>query len=147
MKNRKTWILVADGARARIVENNGVGKGLEPALNYEFAASRAPSRVIGTDKPGRGKGGGSHHVMDPKVDWHTFEKHLFAGAMADFLEKADNSRDFDALVLVAPPETLGQLRKRLNPNVKGKVTAELGKDFTHLNLHDLGKHLGNVIKL
>ena len=144
MKNRKTWILVADGAGARIVENNGPGKGLEPALNYEFAASHAPTRDIGSDKPGRGKGGGSHHVMDPKVNWHNFEKHLFAGAMAEVLEKADNNHVFDALVIVAPPEIMGELRKKLNPNVKSKITAELGKDLTHLSLHDLGEHLTDL---
>ena len=145
MKKCKTWILIADGARARIVENDGPGKGLGPALNYEFAASHAPTRDIGADKPGRGQGGGSHHVMDPKVDWHTFEKHRFAGDMAEVLAKADSAHVFDALVLVAPAKTLGELRKKLNPNVKGKITAELGKDLTHLNLKDIGEHLTEVI--
>ena len=147
MKKCKTWILIADGARARIVENDGPGKGLEPALNYEFAASHVPTRDIGADKPGRGQGGGSHHVMDPKVNWHNFKKDLFADAMAEVLAKADSTNVFDALVLVAPAKTLGELRKKLNPNVKGKVTAELDKDLTHLNLHDLGPHLTDVINL
>lgn len=144
MKNRKTWILVADGARARIVENNGPGKGLEPALNYEFAASHAPTRDIGADKPGRGKGGGSHHVMDPKVNWHNFEKHLFADSMAKVLEKANNDHVFGALVLVAPAKVMGELRKKLSSGVKDKITAELGKDLTHLSLHELGQHLAGV---
>ncbi|MCK5168087.1 MAG: host attachment protein, partial [Rhodospirillaceae bacterium] len=61
--------------------------------------------------------------------------------------KADRTNVFDALVLVAPAKTLGELRKKLNPNVKGKVTAELDKDLTHLNLHDLGPHLTDVINL
>lgn len=148
MKNRKTWILVADGARARILENNGLGKGLEPALNYEFAANHAPTRDMVSDKPGRGRGGGSSsHAVESKVNWHSFEKHRFAGDMADFLEKADHDRVFDALVVVAPPEIMGALRKKMNTNVKGKITAELGKDLTHLNLQDLGEHLKDVIRL
>ena len=149
MKNNKTWILVADGARARIVESQKSGKKLEPALDHEFAAVHAPTRDLGTDKPGRsrGHGGGTNHVIDPKVNWHDFEKHLFAGSMADVLEKADNSHRFDALVLVAPPKTLGELRKKLNPNVRDKVTAEIGKDLTHLSLHELGEHLTDVVRL
>lgn len=148
MKNRKTWILVADGARARIVENNGSGKGLEPALGYDFAVNHSPARDKGTDRPGRDHGGGaSRHAVESKVNWHNFEKHRFAGDMADFLEKADHDRVFDALVVVAPPEIMGALRKKMNSNVKGKVTAELGKDLTHLNLQDLGEHLKDIIRL
>lgn len=148
MKVHKTWILIADGARARIVENNGPGKGLEPALDHDFVSIHPPTREIGSDKPGRnsGHGGGAHHVMDPKVNWHNFEKHLFSVAMADVLEKADSKNVFDALVIVAPPKTLGELRSNLKPSVKSKITAELGKDLTHLNLKDLGEHLTEVIK-
>ena len=142
-------ILVADGARARIVENQKTDKTLKPALDHEFAAVHAPTRDLGTDRPGRrrGPGGGTGHAIDPKVNWHDFEKHLFAGAMADVLEKADNKQTFDALVLVAPPKTLGELRKKLNPNVMSKVTAEIGKDLTHLSLHELGEHLTDVVRL
>ncbi|MDH5187997.1 MAG: host attachment protein [Rhodospirillaceae bacterium] len=147
MKKRKTWILIADGARARIVENDGPGKGIAPALNYEFATSHAPTRDIGTDKPGRRQGGGAHHAVDPKVNWHNFEKSLFAAAMAEVLEKANNENIFDALVLVAPAKTLGELRKKLSPKVKNKITGELGKDLTHIDMNDLGKHLSEVINI
>lgn len=148
MKARKTWILVADGARARIVEHDGPGSGLKPALSHEFAASHAPTRDFGADKPGRGMGrdGGSTHAKEPKVDWHTFEKHLFAAEMAKELEAAHNKREFDELVLVAPPETLGALRLGLGSHAKDFVTAEVGKDLTHLSLHQLGVHLEDVVR-
>jgi len=149
MKNIKTWILVADGARARIFENNKSKRGLAPALDYDFAHIHSPTRDIGTDKPGRGLGRstGTHHVMDPKINWHEFEKHLFASSMADVLKKADDSHAFDALVIVAPSKTMGELRKSLTPNVMSKVTAEIGKDLTHLDIHDLGKHLSDVVRI
>ena len=149
MKARKTWILIADGARARIVEHDGPGTGLKPALSFEYAASHAPTRDFGTDKPGRGMGrdGGSHHTKDSKVDWHTFEKHLFAIELAKELGKAQSKGAFDDLVLVAPPKTLGELRTALGPGVKKQVAAEVGKDLTHLSLHDLGDHLGDIIRL
>jgi len=149
MKARKTWILVADGARARIVQNDGPGKGLSAALNHEFAASHAPSRDYGSDKPGRGQGGGggATHAKSAKADWHTFEKHLFATEMAKELENAHAKNAFDSLVLVAPPKTLGDLRKAINGKVKDAVTAEIGKDLTHLTINELGDHLGNAIIL
>jgi len=149
MKARKTWILIADGARARIVRCDGPGKGLASAMSHEFAASHAPSRDFGTDKPGRGQGGGSgsHHAVESKVDWHTHEKHLFAAHMAKTLEQAYTQGAFDDLVLVAPPPALGDLRKALDGKLKGHIAAELGKDLTHLTIHELGDHLEGVVRL
>lgn len=149
MKARKTWILIADGARARIVAYDGPAKGLSPALSHDFATSHAPTRDFGTDKPGRGQGGdsGSHHALDSKVDWHTYEKDRFAGELAKTLEEAHIRSAFDDLVLVAPPKTLGALRKALDGKVKDTVSAELDKDLTHLTIQELGEHLGDVVRL
>lgn len=149
MKARKTWILIADGARARVVQYEGPGKGLLPALGYDFATNHAATHEIGTDKPGRMVGGGigSHHAMEPKVDWHTYEKHLFATELAKELGEAHTHGAFDALVLVAPPKTLGALRQGLDDKVKDTISAELGKDLTHLTILELGDHLGDVVRL
>lgn len=149
MKPRKTWVLVADGARARVLENTGSGAGLAAALDFDFAASHAPSRDFGADKPGRVVGGGvgSHHAFEPKVDWHTFEKHLFAKELAAALAGALDKKAFDDLVLVAPPKALGELRLALSDAVKSRITGEVGKDLTHVEIHDLGAHLGDVVRL
>lgn len=153
MKTRKTWVLVSDGARARVLENDGPGTGLTSALNFDFAASHAPSRDFGSDRPGRGQGSGgpsgstAQHAKPSKVDWHSYEKHLFAGQLADELETAMHKSAFDDLVLVAPPKALGELRQALTDHVKGHVTGELGKDLTHLSVHELGSHLKDTVQL
>jgi len=148
MKPRKTWILVADGARARILENEGPGTGLAPALNFNFAASHAPTRDYGADKPGRGQSpGGGHHAKPPKVDWHCFEKHLFVKDVAKALEGALSDSAFDELVLVAPPKILGELRQALAEPVRSCVSGEVGKDLTHLTVHEMGEHLADKVRL
>jgi len=149
MKARKTWILIADGARARIVQQDGPGKALAPALSHDYAASHAPTRDFGTDKPGRGQGGGtgSHHALDSKVDWHSYEKHLFATQLAGELLEAKSRNAFDDLVLVAPPQALGELRKAFDGRISGAISAELAKDLTHLTIRELGDHLGDVVRL
>lgn len=149
MKPRKTWVLVADGARARVLQNTGPGTGVTAALDFDFAASHAPSRDFGSDKPGRGQGAGgtAGHAKPSKVDWHTFEKHLFAKELAAALTDALNKKAFDDLVLVAPPKALGELRMALSDAVKSRVVGELGKDLTHVEIHDLGAHLGDVVRL
>ena len=146
MKARKTWVLVADGARARILESNGSGGGLSSPLSFDFAASHAPSRDFGSDKPGRGQGAGgvAQHTKPPKVDWHTFEKHLFAKKLAKALEEALRECAFDDLVLVAPPKALGELRQALSADVISRVKSEIGKDLTHLSMPELGRYLADA---
>ena len=143
MKPRKTWVLVADGARARILESNGSGGGLSSALNFDFAMSHAPSRDFGSDKPGRGQGAGgmTQHAKLPRVDWHTYEKHLFAKELAKALEEALRRSAFDDLVLVAPPKALGELRLALANDVMSRVKTEIGKDLTHLSVPELDRYL------
>lgn len=142
MKASRTWILVADGARARIFVNEGPGKGLKPALSKEFATARLPTREVISDRPGsHGTGGAMRHGYEPRVDWHRFEKHRFAASMAAILNRQAKRNSFDRLVLVAPPEPLGGLRSNLDPGVRDCVVREIGKDLTSLPDHELPKRL------
>jgi len=42
---------------------------------------------------------------------------------------------------------LGDLRKALDGKLKGHITGELGKDLTHLTIHELGDHLEGIVRL
>ena len=54
MKKTVTYILVADGARARLYSNHGVGKGLQPVSGATHKADlHHHDREILADKPGR----------------------------------------------------------------------------------------------
>jgi len=89
MKKRTTWILIADGSRARFFVNKGPGEGLEPALGTEFIADKRKSREIGSDRPGRTHdiGGPGRHSMEPPTDPHEYEKIEFARELAQKLEE------------------------------------------------------------
>ena len=148
MKPITTWILVADGARARVYENAGPGKGLAPVAGASFAVDHPPSRDIGTERPGRvheSLGDGSRHAIAPRVDWHQHEKHLFAKAMARELGAA--SERYDRLVLVLPPKSLGELRAALDKTAAGKVVATLDKDLTNTPQAALADHIAPVYRL
>lgn len=149
MKKRITWILVADGARARIFANSGPGKGLQPAVDQEFAAELHPSREIVSDRPGhvRESVGAARHAIEPRVDWHRFEKEKFAKSMAKLLDEAAERGAYSRLVLVAPPRTLGDLRGALNPRTKSLVAGEIDKDLTHITPHELPDHLYKVLPI
>lgn len=148
-KEHRTWILVGDGARARILESAGPGTGLTVLSAEEHPESRQRTRELGDDKPGRGfeSADASRHGMAPPVDWQRFEKEKFATALADILNKAAAEKRFDALVVVAPPKTLGDLRGHLNAHAKELVTGEINKDLTNAGEGELASHLGGFVNL
>jgi len=149
MKKIITYVLIADGARARIVLNDGPGRGFKPAYPNEFAGttSRMRTRDLGADKPGRGfeSADGSRHAMTPRADWHRNEKRQFAKSMARVLDEAADRKAFDRLILVAPPDSLGILRKALASKTRDLVTAEIAKDLTNTPVRNLPDYLKGVM--
>jgi protein required for attachment to host cells len=150
MKKAITWIVVADGSRAHIIRQNGVGKPLEAVPGQEFLNPEpGKTREIGTDKPGRTFDStrvGHRHGME-EVDWHRFEKKKFAKSIAERLDHAAEAKAFDKLVLVAPPDTLGDLRAELGKHGTAKITAEVGKDLTSVPVSNLADHLSDIIRV
>ncbi len=143
-KQKRTWILVADGARARILLHDG--QEIEPVALKSYVGNRRPSREIGSDKPGRTfeSADGSRHSYAPRVDWHGFEKHLFARRMVAVLEDASKRGAFDALILVAPPKALGELRAALGPALHTRLRGEVAKDLTNLSDNEVAQHLSGL---
>ena len=148
MKKKITYILVADGARARLYVNTGVGKGVQPVSGATHRADlHHHDREILTDKPGRAFNsvGTGRSAMEPPTEWHRFEKHKFAREMAKVLDAAAANKAFDRLILIAPPATLGDLRTELGDNTRKMVAAELPKDLTRHAEEDLPQHLASVL--
>jgi protein required for attachment to host cells len=147
MKKKVTWILVADGARARILHSEGWGSGLTPVPGQARQTTNPPTRDQVSDRPGRvhESANSARHAITPRVDWHRYEKHLFAGELAAVLNRAGQEKSFDRLVLVAPPHTLGDLRAALDKNTHKMVAAELDKDLTGLSLDDLQAQLEKIM--
>jgi protein required for attachment to host cells len=143
-----TWIVIADGEKARIVANEGAGKGLAPA-GHALSTTLHADRDIYADRPGRAQEsvGAARHAIQPRVDWHRFEKQQFARRVAEMLDSESGKGAFDRLVLVAPPRTLGDLRAALGAATRAKVTGEIDKDLTPIADHDLPGHLEKVIVL
>jgi protein required for attachment to host cells len=149
MKPIRTWVVIADAARARVFETRGRGTGLTPVADMALDADLAPSREIGTDRPGRTfeSVGSTRHAMESPSDPHREQKRQFARRIAEAVEARQASKGFDRLVLVAPPVTMGDLRAALPAKVKAAVTAELVADLTNTPLSELPEHLADHVPL
>lgn len=145
LKSKVTWVLVADGAKARILERKSATGPLVPVSNQCFAEAEAreATRDLGADRPGRVQESANtaRHSMEPRVDWHRFAKEQFARRVADALEKSALAHRFDSLLIVAPPQALGDLRGAMGSHTKALVESEVGKDLTGLADHEIGAHL------
>src|SRR3954469_364542 len=115
MKPTRTWILVADGGGARILEALGKGHGLHAISGSESRAENAPSHELGRERPGRvhESVGTTRHAIEPRRDPHKALETLFADQLATMLGKYAAARAFDRLVILAPPAMLVDLRKAM----------------------------------
>ena len=145
-----TWFLVADGARARILANEGPGKGLYDAMEKDFIAPHELMRDLVSDKPGRTQEStptAIRSAMEATTDWHRMEKSQFARYMADILERAALANSYERLVLVAPPQCLGDIRSVLGRHAKERVIAEFDKDLTHIPISELPQYFGDKVRV
>jgi protein required for attachment to host cells len=137
-----TLVLVGDGRKALFLRNKG-GAG-HPDLFTErvMAQSNPATRDQGTDRPGRygGIDGVSKSAVE-QTDWHQQAEDRFATDIADVLYKKSHEHDFEHLIVVAPPKTLGTMRSAFRKEVAQKITAEIPKDLTAHTLTDIARLL------
>lgn len=147
MKPKTTWILIADGARARVLQNTGPGKGLAEVKGLEFAQDRLKTQDIMADKPGRAFASAGHgrSAMEPPTDPVEKREADFVADLARVLDAQFAEGAFDRLIVAAAPTALGTLRKAMTPRVGAVISAELPKDLTKIPNADMGKHLEEVL--
>ena len=73
---------------------------------------------------------------DQETDEATFSKQL-----ANELYRRAHSGDFAALVLIADPQTLGQIRPALHKEVQTRLVSEVSKTLTKASIADIQKAL------
>ncbi|GHA15982.1 hypothetical protein GCM10007989_08660 [Devosia pacifica] len=147
MKKTVTWVLVADGGQARVLENTGPNKGLQQVRGHEFSIPAMQSKDIMADRPGRSfsSAGPGRSAMEPRTDPVEHREAEFVKSMAEMLEKSKQQGAFDRLIIAAAPIALGTIRKALGPESKKAVIAELDKDLTNLPTEQMSKHLDGII--
>ncbi len=150
MKNLRTWIVAVDGARAQLFIQKGSSGGWAAAHLHGLPASedRVQSHMEKSDRPGRSfssSGGGIRHAIESHSDYRKLEKHKFALAVADALNRAAMAKEFDQLVLVAPPRSVGELRQSLSQQVQASMRV-IEKDLTKAPLEQIRDEVSELLR-
>jgi len=143
----RTWLLIADGSRAKVFESVRARNALHEIDDMALAIDLPKSGEILADKPGRtfDSVGAGRHAKENPTDPHRHLKRNFASKVVGELRRAMLANRFDRLILVAPPAFLGDLREELPKNLKDKVADEITSDLTNTPEQQLQTHLKDIL--
>lgn len=122
-------VVVADGGKAILFRNVGQGEGL--TLKEERRVE--PSNVV------QGPSGSRPEDQTPKQT----EEATFAKNLTKLLTSMHDEHAFKEMVLVADPQTLGQMRDAMHKSLEGAIAWSLSKDLTNNSLKEIEKSLSH----
>ena len=135
-------VVIGDGEKALFLRNKGDAQEIRLEVERIFGHDNPPTHEQGTDKPGRAfaSAGTARSAME-ETDWHQLGEERFAADIADTLYRLAHANKFEALVVVAPPKVLGNLRKAFHKEVVDRIIGELPKNLTSHPVPDIEKLL------
>lgn|SRR5690606_1651763 len=147
MKPIVTWVLIADGAAAKVFRNTGPGKGLEAIRELQFEEEPLQARDIMSDRQGRSfsSAGAGRSAMDHPSDPVQLREERFVKSVTEVLDKKCLEGAFDRLIIAAAPTALGDIRGALTDRLKQSLLAELPKDLTNVPTPQLEKHFADLL--
>ncbi len=121
-------VIVADGEGARTFRNSGSGNKVslqqQDLLELMDANDAGPAGV-----------------QPPESDGDEIDEATFAKQLARRLNAGALRNEYDALVLIADPGTLGEMRPLLHKEVQQRLVVQMAKDLTNVPLADIEKAL------
>ena len=117
---KSSTIAVTDGSKLRLFTN--VGDELHLQLE-ELPPPKLPAHHQGA--------GRQHHSGAGNNTERQLEEDSYAASVAKLLNQQVLAGEIGQLYVVAPPRTLGELRKHYHPVLQVRLLGELGKEHTH----------------
>jgi protein required for attachment to host cells len=133
------YVFVGDGRKALFLRN--VGNEKFPNLKTErvFVDDNPPTHEQGSDRPGRVFKRAGTNLRSGVEDTDCQLSRRAPGRRR--MEQLVRARKAKALVVVAPPRTLADLRSAFHSNVRSRIIAEIDKDLTKHPVYEIEKHL------
>jgi len=136
------FVLVADGRKSLFFRNEGDGAFPNLVVAREAEQPDRKDREIKSDAPGSAfASNGAGRSSYEEADFHQQADDRFAAETADMLKARALQGEYEALVVVAPPRTLGELRKHYHKEVERRLVAEVPKDLVNVPVAEIEKLL------
>ena len=160
-----TWVLVADGRKMLLMRNNGdahhlkldveekeIHENPKDSQQKSDAAGRASSTQSGPGAPpvaqagpaGQGAQFAPSRGSMEEPDYHALEEERFATQIAANINGRALAGELDKLIVVAPADTLGILRRHFHQEVKTRLVGVLEKDLTNHPVPEIEKALSRA---
>ena len=135
-----SFVVVADGEKMLFFRNEGDTDYPKLEVERKREQDNPPDRDQKSDGPGRAFSSvGSGRSAFEEADFHQLEENRFAAETAEMLKQRALRNDFDSLIVVAPPRTLGELRKHYHKEVEKRLAGEIAKDLTGHPVEEIEK--------
>lgn len=125
---KDTLVIVADGGGARLLRN--VGGVFDHALEQ-----------IGTLSPQNLDDDGPAGSIPTETRGEEIDEATFAKQLANHLNALALKNGFEHAVLIADPQTLGQIRPSLHGQASERLLAEIPKNLTNAPIRDIVRAL------
>lgn len=142
-----TWVVTADSARAEFFEVDRIGGDFKAVHDLSHADALKKGRELTSDRPGRSfdSSGAGRHAMATQVDPRDHEADVFAREVCQFIEGARGKQRFERLIVVAPPDFLGRLRRQITPAANRMVVESVPKNLTGLSGAEIRTRLKTLL--
>ena len=131
-------VLVTDGRKTLFFRNHGDENQIDLRTEDFDERPDAPDRELKSDAAGSSKQSfGYGRPALGETDFHQQEEDRWAHAAADAVNERLLRNEFDALVVIAPPKTLGLIRKKLHKEAERRLVCEIPKEMTGRPIPDI----------
>ncbi len=147
LQNGPAWFLLADGRRARVLIEERRGAALQAPDEWDLEISD-DELYSPQDRPPRTAGsvGAARSAMDKGRNLHEQEEGNFLKRVAERIAEADKRKQFEHLVIAAPPRALGALRDLLPHGARARIRAETPKDLIDEDDASLRERLRDLLR-
>ena len=148
----KTWVLIANGERARCFERHAGNHSLTELADFvhprvSLSGEASGGDLTGAAGKGHGRTGHAGTQFEPHTPAQAKARGSFAQELASYLNDAVATQLCSAWLLLAPSPMLGEIKPCLSLAAQQALKRSVAKDLTQFSGPDLIKHLDHALAL
>ena len=124
-------VMVVDGGKMLLFRNDGDAAAPQLTVEEALEQNNPSDQDQASDAAGRtqASSGTAASSMD-NTDFHQLNEDRFAAEASALLNKRALANDYERLIIIAPPRTLGAMRKHYHKELESRLVGEIAKDLT-----------------